>query len=430
MTQPAEQSKADHSLMKILPRYTFGMGDRFGLQGEAQLKAILEARSQGIDVYPVWNKSNREHLLIGTKPPSLRIEADRAVEALGFDGPYFVDADHITDSTVDPFVECSDFFTLDVAENLGQAPQNFENRTRYEEALMDLGTIELPGCASSIVFDQDSAHKLVNSYGKAIEAAKDLYQKIANSKETPFAIEISMDETETPQGPKELMAILCLLSLEGIPAQTIAPKFTGRFNKGVDYVGDLTQFEKEFESDLLVISYAVQTFGLPQSLKLSVHSGSDKFSLYPIINRLLKKHQAGLHTKTAGTTWLEEVIGLAEAGDESLEFVKTLYGQALEQLDSLTAPYAPVLNIQKDALPSMDEAQKWTSESVIRLVAHNPDEPLFNLSLRQLFHVSFKLAAQSGDDYLKLVEQNAVTVGNRVYQNLLEKHILPIYPTS
>ena len=92
--------------------------------------------------------------------------------------------------------------------------------------------------------------------------------------------------------------------------QTIAPKFTGRFNKGVDYVGDLAQFEKEFNDDLAVIAHAIAQYGLPNNLKLSVHSGSDKFSIYPIIGNALRRTGAGVHVKTAGTTWLEELIGL------------------------------------------------------------------------------------------------------------------------
>ncbi len=123
-----------------------------------------------------------------------------------------------------------------------------------------------------------------------------------------------MDETDSPQTPPELLVILAALADEKIPMQTIAPKFTGRFNKGVDYVGDLAQFEKEFQQDLAVIAFAIDKYGLPANLKLSVHSGSDKFSIYAPIRRGLAKFDAGLHIKTAGTSWLEEVIGLAEAG--------------------------------------------------------------------------------------------------------------------
>src|SRR5207249_279706 len=139
---------------------------------------------------------------------------------------------------------------------------------------------------------------------------------------------------------------------EKIPAQTIAPKFTGRFNKGVDYVGDLAQFEKEFHDDLAVIAFAIDRYGLPANLKLSVHSGSDKFSLYPIIRRTLPKFGAGLHIKTAGTTWLEELIGLAEAGGDALALVKEIYAEALDRVDELCRPYATVIDIDRAKLPS------------------------------------------------------------------------------
>ena len=123
-----------------------------------------------------------------------------------------------------------------------------------------------------------------------------------------------------------------MIADEKIPAQTIAPKFTGRFNKGVDYVGDAEQFAKEFEQDVLVIDFAVKEFGLPEDLKLSVHSGSDKFTIYPIMAEIIKKYDKGLHVKTAGTTWLEEVIGLAISGDEGLACCKrNLYKSLVEK---------------------------------------------------------------------------------------------------
>src|SRR6185295_7143946 len=107
-----------------------------------------------------------------------------------------------------------------------------------------------------------------------------------------FITEVSIDETDAPQTPPELLVILTALSDERIPIQTIAPKFTDRFNKGVDYVGDVVQFEKEFSEDLAVIDFAIQQYGLPPNLKLSVHSGSDKFSIYAPIRRALDKFGA------------------------------------------------------------------------------------------------------------------------------------------
>ena len=404
------------------------MGDRFGRQGKAQLQAVLDARKAGMDVAPVWNKSKREHTLIGTEPQSLRDEADAAVEALGYNGPYFVDADHITIKTVDDFLACSDFFTLDVADSLGHPPAGEGNAARYTEALTALGEVKVEGLEEPISFDAAGAEQIVDTYGLAIEAAKALFGKIALSRtDGQFAVEVSMDETETPQGPKELLGILRLLALERVPAQTVAPKFTGRFNKGVDYVGDVDQFRSEFEADLLVVRHAIEHFGLPESLKLSVHSGSDKFSLYPIIKELVVRHDAGLHLKTAGTTWLEEVIGLAESGEAGLAFIKELYLEALQHFDELTGPYATVLDIDHAQLPTAEASGFWTSDDVVAMVAHEPDNPRFNSSLRQFFHVAFKLAAKAGDRYYDLLDANARVINRRVYDNLHDKHIVKVF---
>ena len=103
-----------------LGKYSFGIGDRFTHQGESQLKAILEAQSKGIDIVPVWNKSNREHSIIGTSPIDTRKEADQAVSVLDWKGEYHVDADHINLDTVESYIPCSDFFTLDVEDYIGK----------------------------------------------------------------------------------------------------------------------------------------------------------------------------------------------------------------------------------------------------------------------------------------------------------------------
>jgi len=106
--------------MKTLGKYSFGLGDRFGHQGNAQLNAIIAASEKGIEITPVWNKSNREHITIGTIPEDVRLEADSVTKKAGFKKPYFVDADHINFETVDRFIECSDFFTIDVASYIGK----------------------------------------------------------------------------------------------------------------------------------------------------------------------------------------------------------------------------------------------------------------------------------------------------------------------
>ena len=215
--------------------------------------------------------------------------------------------------------------------------------------------------------------------------------------------------------------------MKKVPAQTIAPKFTGRFNKGVDYVGDLAQFEREFHDDLAVIAHAVARYGLPPNLKLSVHSGSDKFSLYPIIRRTLPKFDAGLHLKTAGTTWLEELIGLAEAGGDGLELAKEIYAGAIGHVDEFCAPYASVIDIDKAKLPTADEVAGWSSEQFTGALRHDQKHPLFNPSFRQLLHVAFKLAAKKGQRYLGLLAANEEIVAKNVTENLYARHLKPLF---
>jgi hypothetical protein len=240
-------------------------------------------------------------------------------------------------------------------------------------------------------------------------------------------IEVSMDETDEPQTPPQLLVILALLADEDVPLQTIAPKFTGRFNKGVDYVGDLARFEEEFAADVAVCRFASKQYGLPESLKLSAHSGSDKFSLYPVIRRTLAASGAGVHLKTAGTTWLEELIGLAEAGGDGLDLARDMYAYAREHLDELCSPYAAVIDIDPAVLPTPGELATWSGPRFAEAIRHVPTNPLFNPGLRQLLHVSFKVAAAQGQRYTDLLVAHREIVGRQVTTNLFERHLAPLF---
>lgn len=417
-----------HPGMLTLDKYTFGMGDRFAHQGRAQLQAILNAREAGLLLTPVWNKSNREHNIVKTHPDDLRAEADAAVAALGWTGSYFVDADHIGLATVDRFIAASNFYTLDVADFVAK-PAEAAAMDEFVAAMAKYtGELSIPGIARPFTLSKDGVAAAAGKFLLAIQEAGRIFRHIADRKGAEnFATEVSVDETDTPQTPVELFLILAMIAREGIPAQTIAPKFTGRFNKGVDYVGDLGKFEQEFDEDLSVIAFAIQEFGLPASLKLSVHSGSDKFSLYPIIKRLIKKHDAGLHVKTAGTTWLEEVIGLAESGGEGLEIAKAIYAGAYARFDELTGPYATVIDIDKSKLPAPEEVAGWNSGVYQGTLRHEQDNALYNKDFRQLIHVGFKVAAELGDRYRNALRANEAVIARNVTTNLYDRHMLPIF---
>ncbi len=404
------------------------MGDRFGHQGSAQLKAIIEAGKKGIEITPVWNKSNREHIIIGTEPVDVRKEADSVTKKAGFDKPYFVDADHINIDTADRFINCSDFFTIDVASYIGKKAGEDEIKTFVSGAEKYSGELIIPGIKKPLVSTKKQITGIAEKYLFAAIKAWETYRKIEKIKGSGnFVTEVSMDEVPVPQTPVELFFILKMLGEENIPLQTIAPKFSGRFNKGVDYVGDPLNFASEFEADLMVIDMAVKEFDLPDNLKISVHSGSDKFAIYPHIGSIIRKHNKGIHLKTAGTTWLEEVIGLGMAGGEALEFVKEIYIKSLEKIDELCAPYADVIDIDISVLPSADEVTVWNSSKFAGTLRHESGNPDYNPAMRQLIHVAYKLAAQRMDDFFRLLDENQDVVAECVFENIYNRHICMLF---
>ena len=412
-----------------LGKYSFGIGDRFSHEGKAQLAALIEgAGKYPFEFVPVWNKSNREHQIIGTEPADTRREADEAVMAMGYGKPYFVDADHINMNNVDRFIDASDFFTIDVADYIGK-PADADSVSKFiENNLKYAGTLSIPGIQEPFKVDRNLLELLAGKYLFAAQEAGRIYRHIASKKGADnFVTEVSMDEVDAPQTPIEIFFILSALAQEKIPAQTIAPKFTGRFNKGVEYVGDTTQFEKEFREDLLVIDFAVKEFGLPEGLKLSIHSGSDKFSIYPIMGRLIRQYDKGIHIKTAGTTWLEENIGLALADAQALELAKKIAISALGRMEELCIPYATVIDINPANLPTAEQIASWDGNQYARALRHNQQDPLYNPDFRQLVHVSYKIAAELAPEFYAALERNADVVAEQVKENILDRHIARLF---
>jgi len=412
----------------ILGKYSFGIGDRFSHQGKPQLAALIKAKQQGLDITPVWNKSHREHTIIGTTHADTRKEADDAVAAYGWDRPYLVDADHIGLNNVDEFMEYSDFFTLDVADYIGQKADEADVESFVQKYKKYIGTLAIDGIDETIDISEEQIASIADKSLMAVQQAGRIYRHIAKVKGTDnFITEVSMDETDQPQTPVEMLFILAAIADEGIPAQTVAPKFTGRFNKGVDYVGDVKGFAKEFEEDVAVVAFAVREFGLPENLKLSIHSGSDKFSIYAPMADVLKKFDAGLHIKTAGTTWLEELIGLALAGGEGLLIAKQAYAESLSRMDELCGPYQSVIDIKKAKLPDPQEVEKWSGERFASALRHDQSCKHYNNDLRQLLHVAYKVAAEMGTRFYDALDKHEDIIAQNVTENIYERHIKPLF---
>jgi len=413
--------------MKI-EKYSIGVGDRFGKEGVAQLGAIQQAERAGAVVAPVWNKSFREHSLIGTKPDDVRVEADDAVKRAGWKHGYYVDADHIGLKNVDGFLAASDFYTLDVADFIGHPPDDAALQAFVRDMAPFRGTLRIPGVDASFEVTDAVLEKIGRTYLYAVMEAGRTYRHILAAKgEGNFIPEVSTDEATEPQLPFELYFILAALAREKIPVQTIAPKFSGKFLKGIDYVGDLKVFAREFEDDLAVVKHAIGVFGLPASLKVSVHTGSDKFSLYPIMRRALQKQGAGLHLKTAGTNWLEEVIGVALCSPTGLAVAKKIYLQALPRFDELCKPYATVVEIDRAQLPPAATVEKWSAEDFVTRLRHDQAQPAYDRNLRQLVHVAFRVAAEMGAEWTDALVAARETAGRCVQENLFERHIRPLF---
>lgn len=425
---PHSQSRFLMTPAGILEKYSIGIGDRFGHEGEAQLRALERARNSGIRVVPVWNKSYREHSIIGSTPADTRRAADAAVRNAGWKESYYVDADHINLTTVEHFLPFCDFFTIDVADYIGRPPEPSDLAAYVDAVRAYRGRVEVPGLGEPLQITDGDVDGIARKYLWPVKEAGRISRRIREAKgSTPWIAEVSFDETANPQTPKELFFILAAIAREGIPVQTIAPKFSGRFLKGVDYVGSTELFAREFEDDLHVIAFAVGNFGLPGNLKMSVHSGSDKFSLYPVMGKAIRKLGAGLHLKTAGTTWLEELIGLAVSGGKGLAIARTIYRRAYERREELSKPYATVIDIEMSKLPAPAVVDAWSGDQFAAALRHDVSNPSYNLHLRQLLHIAFRVAAEMDGEFLDALVSNREAVSLNVSENLWKRHLLPLF---
>lgn len=284
---------------------SFGFGDRLGLATPGHIAA-----ARGTKFAPIFaQQSVRENARTGRTPQQVIDDARRAVAAAKWDAPWGADADHL--KTVDdfsPFIDAGyTFFTVDPGEHVDNgADTDSVEMLKHKVAALgweELSALYLPGNREQIWggFEAESLMRATVKYGKAIRHAVSMFKRLSELKDK-FDFEISVDETDSPTTPLEHFFIANELTRKGVKFTSLAPRFVGRFEKGVDYIGDLNVLDVEFSKHAAVTEH----FG---SYKLSLHSGSDKFSVYP----LLAKHWGErIHVKTAGTSYLEALRVLAE----------------------------------------------------------------------------------------------------------------------
>ena len=406
----------------------FGCGDRLGLATPGHVRAVRKALQQGsaqADVVPVFaQQSIREMARSGRTPEQVLDDATWGVFQEGWRAGFGADADHLkTTADVDVCVDAGyTMYTVDPGDHVDNEAVTaaLDDLVRRVEALpwdvLESSPEELRsaylgrtfdlGDGVVIRFSEETLLRAAAKYGRAVAHSTTMYRHLLGRMGDPVSgqdceLEVSVDETETPTTPEEHFFVASELRRLGVRCVSLAPRFVGRFEKGVDYIGDVKQFEKEFVRHV-AIARALGPY------KLSVHSGSDKFSIYPIVARL-----AGdlVHLKTAGTSYLEALRALASIDPalfrEILDFARERY-----PVDRAT------YHVSAD--PAKVPASDQLSDSELAGVLDTFDG-------RQVLHVTFGsvLTARDERGVYRFRERllDALRADEEVYYAALELHL-------
>ncbi|MCS7283139.1 MAG: tagaturonate epimerase family protein [Anaerolineae bacterium] len=301
---------------------SFGFGDRLGLATPGHIQALRAIQSTEHAILPVFaQQSVRENARTGRTPQQVLDDARRAVEAAGWDGPWGADADHLkTPEDLPPFVQAGyTFYTVDPSayvdndadtDPLPVLREKARNLNWDEVAALYLGQ----GDEDWGMLDEENLLRALVKYGRAIRHAMEMYRRLCDMLPDQFDFEVSVDETSAPTTPPEHFFIASELTRAGVRFTSLALRFPGRWEKGVDYIGDLAALEAAMAKHAAVAA----RFG---TYKISLHSGSDKFSVYPL---LVRHFRGRFHVKTAGTSYLEALRTLATTSPALLERIWAL----------------------------------------------------------------------------------------------------------
>lgn len=289
---------------------SFGFGDRLGLATPGHIAALRAAlTTHPFPILPIFaQQSIRENARTRRTPQQVMDDARRAVAAARWEQPWGADADHLKSvDDLPPFVAAGyTFFTVDPGAYVDNAADS-DPLPILQDKARGVGWDELSAVYLSENGDQawgrfemKTLLRAVVKYGRAIRHSVEMFRHLSQMK-NDFDFEISVDETDSPTTPLEHYFIASELTRAGVKFTSLAPRFIGRWEKGVDYIGDLSALDAEMQKHAAVVRHF-------DAYKLSLHSGSDKFSVYP----LLAKHFTGrFHVKTAGTSYLEALRVLA-----------------------------------------------------------------------------------------------------------------------
>ena len=390
---------------------SFGFGDRLGLATPGHARAARSLGPPARGIAPVFaQQSVRENARTGRTPQEVLDDAMWGVFQTGWRAPWGADADHLkTTKAVGDFVEAGyTLYTIDPGDHVDDKAHS-AGRTELEAkvealpwAMLESDPREMEGRyleqtfdleGWSAAFDRQTLYRAAAKYGRAIAHTARMYRYLVEQMgNEAFELEVSVDETGTPTSPEEHLYIASELKRLGVAWVSLAPRYVGRFEKGVDYIGSV----REFEAELTKHAAIARAFG---PYKLSLHSGSDKFSIYPIIARLT---EGLVHVKTAGTSYLEALRTVALVDPELFRSILALARRRYEE----------------------DRATYHVSADLKRVTA--PDEPgdaelpdlLKQFDARQVLHVTFgSLLDQLGDRLRETLASH-----EEIYAELLKSH--------
>jgi len=374
---------------------SFGTGDRLGIATPAHLQAF-----KGKDIFPILaQQSVREMSRTERNWQKVLDDAIWGCFEEGYEGPFGADADHV--KNIKELKEAADcgftMFTLDPSDFISKGieglneqelsqlynkiPKNKEIENLYLNKKSKIGEQEL-------IFDEKSLRKIILTYSEALNHVVECYEFLKDYKKGKFDLEISVDETPTVTSPLAHLFIVLELKRRGVDFQNLALHFLGDWQKGIEYIGDVKQFAREFSLHAAIAKNI-------EGYKLSLHTGSDKFSVYPIFSQ----ETDGLcHIKTAGTSWLEEVKVVAMK-DPAL--YREIHRFALKNFAKDRASYNLTTDLSR--VPNID---KLSDGQLVDLFS-KPDS-------RQLIHITYGSILRAKNDEGKYIFKD------RIYKILFE----------
>jgi len=395
-------------------RASFGAGDRLGVATAGHLRAFAGSR-----LFPVLaQQSMRELGRTGRSAQDVIDSAGWGAFEAGYTDTFAADADHIKQER--EVLSCQKLgftmFTIDASDHIDPAavhlsdeeavekfsrlPEAGEIRARYEGRNWNFSRGDLQ---VNVTFSQAQLARCALVYGRAVKHMASLYHALAQASggENRFDFEVSVDETETDTTVRDHLFVATELAASGVKWQSLAPKFTGQFQKGIDYIGDTSEFERQFAAHALLAEHL-------GPYKISVHSGSDKFSIFPLVGR----HTAGyFHLKTAGTSWLEavRVIALREPA-----LYRRMHAHALERFEADRASYHVTTRLE--AIPALGTLEDAALAGLLDAV-----------DSRQLLHITYGslLSGRKPDGGWLFRDQIYRTLYDHeeTYYQMLERHI-------